>query len=294
LNGDLCWFDEISSATYAQEAWDTLQMAIRVGDPRFIITTTPKPMPLMQSFFKAAKEEGSYIKITRGSTFDNPHLNAKTKAHLADRYKSTTLGRQELEGELLEEDQGPLFSYEIIDKNRVDSVPNLIRTVVAVDPAVTTYQSSDLTGIIVAGLGEDRHVYVLEDKSGKYGPAKWAEIACSLYHQYKCSYVILESNQGGNLLSSNINNFDPSVRTKLIHATVGKAVRFEPVVSVYQQGKVHHAKVFPALEDQMITYNPALKNQKSPDRADALAYTVHDLLLSAQLAYRNAEWAGYF
>jgi phage terminase large subunit-like protein len=170
----------------------------------------------------------------------------------------------------------PLETFSALISNQTLKI---LKSVVAVDPAVSTNIKSDETGIIAACLCSDNKVYILEDLSGKHGPNKWAEEAVRLYKKYNASHIVLESNQGGNMLETTIKNFDRYVRVKLEHRSVGKTVVFEPVVAAYENGDVKHVGDMTLLEEQMMSYNPMMPHAKSPDRADAMSYCVYYLLL---------------
>nr|WP_305953020.1 phage terminase large subunit [Beijerinckia mobilis] len=270
--------DELAAWRNAQETWDQMLFGLRLGmDPRICVTTTPKPTKLVRNLLSRV---GKDVVLTGGSTFENrenlapPFLNA-----IVGRYAGTRLGRQELEAELLEDTPGALWSLAMIEAARIEprELPLMRRVVVAIDPAVTANEDSDETGIIVAGLGQDGHGYVLEDASGKMTPTEWARRAVSLYHRYRADRVIAEVNQGGALVENTLRVIDENVAFRAVHATKGKILRAEPVSALYEQGRVHHAGTFPELEDQMVTF--AGGSADSPDRLDACAYALTDLMV---------------
>jgi hypothetical protein len=186
-----------------------------------------------------------------------------------------------------------LWTRDVIHKNRrhVDSLPEMQRIVVAIDPAISAHRHSDETGMIVAGLGADGHGYVLEDISGKYTPAEWAERAIAAYYKYSADRVIAEVNQGGDMVEHTLRTYDATLSYKSVHATRGKIVRAEPIAALDSQGKIHHAGIFAALEDQMCRFDPAIE-AKSPDRVDARIWAFTELLLGKTASAGPKLWGG--
>jgi predicted phage terminase large subunit-like protein len=195
------------------------------------------------------------------------------------RYEGTRLARQELNAEILEDIEGALWTLDLIEENRVarNETSPLKRIVVAIDPAVSVSETSDATGIIVAGINYGGHGYVLEDCSGKYSPTEWAQKAISAYRRHKADRIIAESNMGGAMVESTLRAVDRSVPVRLVHASRGKITRAEPISALYEQHRVHHVGAFPELEDEMTTYEPGSTN--SPDRMDALVWALTDLMV---------------
>jgi len=267
------WCDELSSWRYA-DTWDQLQFGLRLGEhPRTVVTTTPKPVSLVRNL--VSRTDGS-VKIVRGSTFDNAaNLAPQALIELQLRYNGTRLGRQELYGELLEDIEGALWTRKMIDDARVTETPNLTKICVAIDPAVTSGEDSDETGMIVAGVSMDGQYYVLYDGTLRASPDGWARRAVELYHEYKANRIVAEKNNGGDMVGSVIHHVDPRVPIKLVTATRGKQVRAEPVSALYEQGKVHHVGGFNELEDQMVSWTP--DSGSSPDRMDALVWAITEL-----------------
>jgi predicted phage terminase large subunit-like protein len=225
--------------------------------------------------------------VTRGSTLDNQrNLAAGVVQELRRRYEGTRLGRQELHAEVLEDVEGALWTLDTIDAHRLQQVPadvQLVRIVVAIDPAVTATEESDETGIVVAALGSDDRCYVLQDLSGRMPATEWARVAVDAYHQHSASRIVAEVNQGGDLVESVLRTVDRSVAYRGVRASRGKAVRAEPVASLYEQGRVCHVgnAALAQLEDQLTSWVPGLA---SPDRLDALVWALTDLALGAQAA----------
>ncbi len=265
------WFDELAAFKYP-DAWDQYQFGLRLGEfPQTIVTTTPRPTKLIKDLIT---RDG--VRVQRGSTFDNAkNLAASALAELKLRYENTRLGRQELYGEILDNVEGALWTREMIETARVDTAPPLIRVVVAIDPAVTSAATSDETGIVAAGIGNNGDYYILSDKSLRASPDAWARQAVMLYHEYKADKIIAETNNGGDMVIMLLKQVDASVPTKKVIATRGKQLRAEPISSLYEQGRVHHVGYFAELEVQMCEWTP-LSNE-SPDRLDALVWALTEL-----------------
>ena len=188
------------------------------------------------------------------------------------------LGRQELDGEVLDDSAGALWRWSWIDAARVTKAPDLRRIVVAVDPATTSGEESDETGIVVAGIGYDGRGYVLADESGRYRPEEWARRVASAYAAHKADAVIAEGNQGGEMVAAVLRAYGSAgLPVRTVHARRGKATRAEPVAVLYEQGRVSHVGSLARLEDQITTWDPA-SSRASPDRLDALVYALTDLL----------------
>jgi len=199
--------------------------------------------------------EGHDVVITRGSTYENArNLAPAFFTQIVSRYEGTRLGRQELNAEVLMDVPGALWSLDQIDSARRDHAPDLARVVVAIDPAVSSNEGSDETGIIVAGRDEKGHGYVIEDLSGRYDPAGWARAAISAYWRHSADRVVAETNQGGDMVEATIRTFDENVSYSAVHASRGKFIRAEPIAALYEQSRVHHIGTFPELEDQMTSF----------------------------------------
>jgi phage terminase large subunit-like protein len=287
------WADEIAKWRYPYESWvEGIAPALRIGEkPRAVVTTTPKPIRVLREWI--GRTDNS-VHVTRGSTFDNAsNLSQAALIELQARYHGTRIGRQELYGELLDDVEGALWTRRIIDDYRVapDLVPSLVRIVVAIDPAVTSGEESDETGIVVAGMTGDGHYYILADKSLRTTPDHWARVAIGQYEEWKADKVVAETNNGGDMVVMLLQTVNPSVAVKKVSATRGKRVRAEPVSSLYEQGRVHHAGVFPQLEDQMILWTP--DNPDSPDRLDALVWALTELMTGGSSMIALASMANF-
>jgi phage terminase large subunit-like protein len=281
------WGDEPASWRYP-EAFDQLMFGLRLGDdPRVVITGTPKPTKLIRGL--VARDD---VAVTRGSTFDNEANLAPTMLdEMRRRYEGTRLGRQELHAEILDDVEGALWTQAGIDANRIP-VPkdheedfDYTDVVVAVDPAVTSGEESDESGIITAGsyaLGMcphcgplaagDRHFAVLEDISGRHGTNETSRLVVDTYREVLADRVVVETNNGGDWIPDALRNIDPRVVVTKVTATRGKQLRAQPIAALYEQGRVHHVGMFAELEDQMCSWTPDSKD--SPDRMDALVWAL--------------------
>nr|PZN81877.1 MAG: DNA-packaging protein [Pseudomonadota bacterium] len=274
------WLDEIAKWRYAEQTWDMLQFGLRLGSmPRQVVTTTPRPVPIL----KRIMSEDSTV-VTRVRTADNAaNLAPAFLAEMERRYGGSLLGRQELDGELIEDLPGGLWRRDWIEQHRVANAPALQRVVVAVDPPVTATKSSDACGICVAGLGPDGRAYVLADRTlqGRE-PQVWARAAIAAYNDFSADRIVAEVNQGGDLVQSILRQIDPAVPIRMVRATRGKWLRAEPVASLYAEGRVSHVGHHAELEAQMLAFGAdGLANGRSPDRLDALVWALTDLILDA-------------
>ena len=259
-----------------------LMFGLRPGpDPRVVVTTTPKPIKIIRELIADPTTV-----ITRGSTYDNrANLAPAFMAQIIKKYEGTRLGRQELNAEVLDDVPGALWSRERIDETRWaahQNVPELIRVVVAIDPAASHGEEADETGIIVAGKDRNGHGYILADRSGRYPPAEWARIAVSLYGAHAADRIVAERNNGGDMVEATIRMVDPNVPITTVWATRGKVVRAEPAAVLYEQSRIHHVGSFPTLEDQMCGFTSDFDRATagfSPDRVDALVWALTDLLV---------------
>ncbi len=266
------WCDELAAWRYP-ETFDQLLFGLRLGEkPQCVITTTPKPTKLLKSLIDKPD-----VIVTRGSTFDNAaNLAPSALAALEEKYGGTTLGRQELYAEIVDEVEGALWSNDQIDALRINEndIPEFARIVVAVDPAVTNNEHSDETGIIVAGRGIDNRFYIIEDISQKNTPDGWMREAIRAYYKYEADRIVVEVNNGGDLVEKLLATIDKNVPIRSVRATRGKMIRAEPIAALYEQKKVSHVGIFAKLEEQMCFY---IGDGKSPDRLDALVWALTEL-----------------
>ena len=272
------WVDELAKWPNAEEVWSNLLMGLRLGkSPRTMITTTPRPMPLLRKLLK----DKSTI-VTRGSTFDNSaNLPERFMSQISRLYGGTRLGRQELEGELIDDVVGALWSRNLIEASRRAKPENMERIVVAVDPPVSGGQKADACGIVAVGRSFDGKAYVLADESVQgLSPAGWAKRAIKLYKDIAADRLVAEANNGGDLVENLLRQIEPNIAYQSVHARRGKMMRAEPIAALYEQEKVFHTAPFPALEDEMCSYTGEA-NTKSPDRLDALVWAVWSLMLGA-------------
>ncbi|MFW5871254.1 MAG: DNA-packaging protein [Verrucomicrobiota bacterium] len=273
LRGPQCeyyWADELASWKYMQDAWNNLQFGARLGqNVRGVVTTTPRPVKLIKELIK---DPG--VHSTRGKTSDNAaNLAAQALVRLKSRYEGTRLGRQELNGEILDDNPNALWRRDDIENNRVAKAPDLEQIVVAIDVAATSKEESDETGIIVVGLAGEEY-YTLADRSMRGTPHQWATAAVSAYHEFRADRIVYESNQGGEMIAHTIENVERGLPLKSVYASRGKHTRAEPIAAIYEQGRAHHVGFFPKLEDQMCEWEPGMD---SPDRMDALVWAYTDL-----------------
>ncbi len=278
---DGAWVDELAKFREGQHVWDQLMFALRLGSsPRAIVTTTPRPGGVLKTLLKNGD-----VAITRGSTFENAKNLAKPFLdYVRLHYGKSWLGRQELYGDLIEAQEESLWTPPLLERARAayrKDTP-LHRLIIAVDPAVTHGKKSDETGIIAAGLTHEGIGVILEDLSLKGPPSLWIKTAINAYHRLKADRIVAEVNMGGDLVEGLLRTHDPSVSYKAVRASRGKALRAEPVVSLYEQGKVWHADHFALLEEQLCSYVPG-KSTKSPDRLDALVWALSELMLTRSL-----------
>lgn len=273
---DAAWCDELAKWRHADAAFDNLQFGLRLGArPRQIVTTTPRPMPLLKRLLADPE-----TRLTRAATHLNrAHLAPAFFRHVIARYEGTRLGRQELDAELLEDNPDALWRRAVIETARVREAPELARIVVAVDPPATSSRHADACGIVVAGVA-DGHGYVLEDASGsRLSPINWARKTAGAYRRHEADRIVAEVNQGGEMVAAVLRQVAPEVPVRPVRASRGKITRAEPVAALYEQGRVHHVGAFAALEDQMCDYAPGMA---SPDRMDALVWALTDLMLERE------------
>jgi len=288
------WCDELAAWTYGPQAWDQLQMVLRLGKhPQCCITTTPRPTPLIRML---VKDPGTVV--TKGSTLDNrANLAPNFTDKLIRKYGGTRLGRQELEAEILDDNPGGMFRREDIDSARVAVAPAMKRIIIAVDPAATANAKSCECGIVVLGVGIDGHGYVLEDLSVVATPQEWAVVVVTAYRKWKADRVIAELNLGGALVEMVLRTVDRNIPYKAVRAARGKAIRAEPIAALYEQKRVHHVGEHQFLEDQLIRWDPAnlptgghhssdatremTEEQKAAasDRLDALVWGLTELMV---------------
>ena len=281
------WGDEVAAWRQTPDAagmtaFDNLRVGTRLGaNPKIMVTTTPKRVPLLYQLLAEAEKTGKVI-VTRGSTMDNAgNLSGAYLDAIKGVYEGTRLAQQELYGEMLDAVEGALWTTELIDKGRENQLPmGTPLRVIGVDPSVSE-NPRDECGIVVCASTGDRDLYkrqswVLEDASVHGSPDVWANKVVAMARKWGCP-VVAEVNQGGALVRNAINTIDPSVRVLEVHSKHGKALRAEPVTLAYEQSRVHHVGYLAELESQMISWIPG--EGKSPDRVDALVHALTALLI---------------
>jgi phage terminase large subunit-like protein len=278
---DAAWCDELAKWRYVEATFDMLQFGLRLGlHPRQLITTTPRPIHLIKRLMADPRTT-----VTRAATHANAaHLSPAFLSEVLARYAGTRLGRQEIDGEIIEERDDTLWTRVMIEAARVTVAPPLLRTVVGIDPPGSGRPGADSCGIVAAGIADDNCIYVLEDASvAGLSPQGWASRAVALFHRLKADCLVAEVNFGGEMVRAVIQQIDAGVPLRTVHATRGKWVRAEPVAMMYQQGKVKHVDPpLQALEDEMCDFGMGgLSSGASPDRLDALVWAVTELTTRA-------------
>lgn len=310
----LAWCDEKCAWIYIDQTWDNLMMCMRLSGlhiPQTLVTTTPRPQKTLREMLA-----DPHTHVVRGTTFDNAdNLPPTFFRELLRKYEGTRLGRQELYAEILDDLKGALWH---MDRTRLESGHpdlskppgindlrcnprnaeeladlrrRLVRVVIGVDPAITTNPWSDITGIVIVGLAEEGHLYVLEDRSLRGKPNEWAEAIFAGIDKWSAHCIVLETNRGGELVESTLRNFALLQKRQLprilgLNSQEGKVGRAEPVSALYEQGLVHHVGHLAELEDEMTNWEPFMtqedieankKPQKSPNRVDALVFACAEL-----------------
>lgn len=303
---DLVWGDEVAAWRY-QDSYDQVSFGNRLGNrPLMILTTTPRPNKLMrelaadaidiEEYLKTNRMRGKTVLMTRGSTYENAaNVAPKFIQRIRNKYEGTRLGRQEIDAQLLTDTPGALWKLDLIEKYRVGEHPTLKRIVVAIDPPGRDNSDKEdgaEAGIIVAGIANNEHGYVLEDKSMYGSPAEWGREALNLYYKYQADIMIGEVNNGGDMVEhtvmSVVDKGEDKPNFKQVRASRGKLTRAEPISAFYEKGRVHHVGAFKELEDQQTTWVPG---EKSPDRLDAAVWALTELMVADS---DEQDWAGVY
>jgi phage terminase large subunit-like protein len=282
-NRCLVWMEEVAAQRRLKEAITHSEMGLRIGpNPHYIGSTTPKPRKELVALKASPK-----VIVTQGRTRDAIHLPEEMRAHLIAKYAGTRIEAQELDGVLLEDIEGALWSWATLDAARVGAAPPMVRIVVAMDPAATSGDEADEMGIVVAGLGtaylpdkngfQKRHGYAIDDLSGRMPPIEAARRAVKAYHEHKADAIVAEVNNGGEWIGTVVRQIDPTVNYRTVHASKGKATRAEPVAALTDQQSAHIVGSLPELEEQLTTWVPG---DDSPDRLDAYVWALTDLMLA--------------
>lgn len=283
---DCAWADEFCAWTYPDYALSNLRLGLRLGvNPQLTITTTPKPLPALSKLLASTG-----VKTIRVTTADNAQFLAPTfLAAMEDAYGGTRLGRQELGGEFLMDAEDALWSRAGLEASRVRDSPDMDKIIVAIDPPVTSGAKSDACGLVVVGrTGHGRHtkaIVLFDGTVQGLSPEAWSAKAIGLYHRWQADYLLVEVNQGGEMVRSVLATVDPKIPVKTVYAKKSKHLRAEPVAALYEQGRVHHVGTFPQLEDELCMLGTS-SMRRSPDRADALVWAVTELLLTSRSAPR--------
>lgn len=290
---DGAWVDEMAKWKKARDTWDMLQFALRLGDhPQVCVTTTPRNVGVLKELVQL-----DTTVVTSAATEANRAFLAESfLEEVRARYAGTRLGRQELDGILLDEAEGALWTSAMLEACRVDKAPEMDRIVVAVDPPVTGKATSDECGIVVVGVVtqgpvQDWRAYVLADATiGAASPNRWANAAIRAMESHGAERLVVEVNQGGDLVSSVIRQVDPLVPIKAVHASRGKVARAEPAAALYEQGRIHHLKGLGELEDQMCAMTAqGFEGKGSPDRVDALVWALTELMIEPAAKWRRPQ-----
>jgi phage terminase large subunit-like protein len=274
---EAAWADELAKWKHVEETWDMLQFGLRLGLHPRQMTTTPRPIPLLKRFLADPQ-----VAVSRVRTADNAENLAPVFLDtVVRRYAGTRLGRQELDGDIIEDRPDALWTRDMIETNRTDAAPPLVRIVVAVDPPASSSKRADACGIVAVGVDEGGIAYVLEDASASgLKPPEWAQKAVALYRRLEADALVVETNQGGEMATGVIREVDPAVPVVSVRATRGKYLRAEPVSVLYAQNRVRHVGALPALEDELCDFGPGgLSSGRSPDRMDALVWALTELML---------------
>ena len=267
---DAAWIDEFAKFQYPRETFEQLSFALRLGtNPKVILTTTPRPIQFIKDLMK--RED---VVTVRGTSLENIDNLSPTFLKQFEYLKGTRLEAQEIYAEIVENRQNTLWSWEDIEACYKNPPHFLDNVVIGVDPAITSNDSSDETGIIVAGMDAIGKAYVLDDLSISATPNIWAERVVDAYHKYGARLVVVERNAGGELLDNLIKSIDSDIKIKPVYAHKSKLTRAEPIVLLYQKKMIFHARQFHKLEMQMATYEP---KSKSPDRLDAMVWAMSEL-----------------
>ncbi len=290
---DAAWVDELAKWPKAEATWDMLQFALRLGEhPRQVVTTTPQNIPTLKRII----QNPSTVMTHAPTDANRAYLAASFLEEVQARYAGTRLGQQELQGVLLDDIDGAMWSSVRLEAARIDALPVLGRVVVAVDPPVTGHKGSDECGIVVVGAitegpPQNWRAVVLEDASVQgASPDEWARAALAALDRHGADRLVVEVNQGGDMVQSVIRGIDPLVAIRSVRATRGKMLRAEPVAALYEQGRVAHVRGLARLEAQMCQMTVTGYHGKgSPDRLDALVWALTELIVEPSETFRRPQ-----
>jgi phage terminase large subunit-like protein len=281
------WCDEIAKWRYPEETWDNLQLGLRLGAaPRTLVTTTPRSIPLLRRLVETSA-------VTRGRMSDNANLPGAFVAKMEAAYRGSRKGREELDGELIDEAEGALWTRALLEKGRgaavagptgPDGERRFARIVVGVDPPASA--AGDACGIVACALGPDGTGHVIGDHSERgLSPEGWAARVVAAAAAWGADCVIVEKNQGGDMVKSVLQAADPALPVRPAFARFGKGDRAEPVAMLFETGRARLAGAFPELEDELcaMTRGGCFAGPgRSPDRADAMVWALTELLLDKE------------
>jgi phage terminase large subunit-like protein len=275
---DTAWFDEFATYKYQKQIWETFVFSLREGNPKVVISTTPRPTETLKKIKNNPKTH-----LTIGTTYENKeNLSDVFIDEIIKPYEGTRIGQQELEAQILEDVEGALWKIDLIDNNRINpkDLPDLKYIAIGVDPAGSA--KGDEIGIVGAGIDNDGYGYVLADSSMHGTPNQWASEAIRLYNYLGANEIVVETNYGGEMATNTIRTVDKDKMAKItaVSAGINKAARAQPIVSFYEQGLIRHVGIFPKLENQQCTWSP-LESKKSPDRIDALVWALTRLKIKS-------------
>ncbi|MDX8352224.1 DNA-packaging protein [Cognatiyoonia sp. IB215182] len=293
---DALWVDELAKWRKGQAAWDMLQFCLRLGDdPRACVTTTPRRAKVLRDLL----ERDSTVTTHAPTQANRANLAEGFLEEIEARYGGTSLGRQEIDGVLLADVDGALWSQEQLLSAQMDEAPVCDRVVVAIDPPGSSHRGSDACGIVVVGVVmqgpmQDWRAYVIEDASIQGArPTDWAKAAIDAMHRHDADRLVAEVNQGGEMVESVVRQVDSLVPYRSVHASKGKVARAEPVAALYEQGRVWHARGLGLLEDQMCQMTTrGFAGSGSPDRVDALVWALYDLMIEPAKTWSNPKIRG--
>lgn len=270
---DFAWLDEVAKFSNPDALFNQLNLALRLGNkPRIIMTTTPRPIKFLKDLIKRKD-----VFVTRGASIENKSNLSQNFLQQLEYMKGTALEAQELYGEIIEENEHGLWTFDDISNCYKTTDCDFTKIIISVDPSVNSDGIHDETGIVVCALDELNEAYVMADLSLNAPPDKWSKKVAEAYQKYAADYVLFEANQGGDLTKSLLKKINPDIRVKSVRATKSKKARALPVYDLYIKKRVHHLKQFRNLEMQMLAFDP---KRKSPDRVDALVWGVTDLLIT--------------
>ncbi len=270
---DTAWVDELAAWHDGEAVFDMLQFGLRLGDaPRMVATTTPHLRPLI----KRLLNDDGVVKTHGESHRNDANLAPGFVSAMSSQYGSAALARQELEGILVEDHEGALFTLALLDEGRVQQAPDLDRLVIAVDPPVMAHAGSDACGIVAVGMAGDEAFILADDTVQGVKPEVWASQVAQLADRLGADEIIAEANQGGEMVRSVLTQAGNGLAVRLVHARFDKRRRAAPVAALYAAGRVHHVGHFRALEDEMLDFG---LSKQSPNRLDALVWGVSHLLI---------------